>query len=294
MPRAAETPASALMCGAVTNSVVPFSTKARGTAPRAPFRSEPTSLLKRKEARILAAANSSGSTSMIGTEVTLNGSRLVAPPYLFQDSISDLVIFEAARLLKRYPDLNACHLDERTTGYFAEVNFGVSFDGGHNLKVLALRGADTLSLSGIQDGFDRLLQLYESDAPIAEELLTCSTVTVSDLSRTGATFMLPLLNIQQSLIIGVTRPASDRFGLHASFDHRVSEGSSVARFLDELRERVQSHYRSAPTDLARMLRCSVCDQTLASEIQAGVRGLLRIARADGSDGYLCRNCFEGW
>jgi len=271
------------------------SVPAHGTVPKAPFRAVKTSLLKRKEARILAGANSSGSTSMIGTELSLGGSaRLVPPPFLFQDSISDLVTFEAARLLKRYPDLNACYLDERTNGYFAEVNFGISFDAGHNLKVLALRNADQLSLIEVQAGFDRLLQLYESDAPIADELLHCSTVTLSDLSRSGATFMLPLLNASQSLIIGITRRDSDRFGLHASFDHRVSEGLQVARFLDELRGRLQSHYRPAPTNRPGALRCSVCDQTLEAEIETGVRGLLRIACADGSDGYLCRNCFEGW
>jgi pyruvate dehydrogenase E2 component (dihydrolipoamide acetyltransferase) len=272
----------------------PVSAKSRAEAPKVAFRSQSTSLLKRREARILANANSNGTTSLIGTEINLSGARLVSPPYLFQDSISDLVVFEAARLLKRYPDLNASYLDERTTGHFSEVNFGISFDAGHSLKVLALKGADTLSLGEVQAGFERLLQLYESGAPIAEELLTCSTVTLSDLSRTGATFMLPLLNANQSLIIGITRPAGNRFGLHASFDHRVSEGLSVARFLDELRTRVVSHYRAGAAEVTRDLRCSVCDQTLDAEIKAGVRGLLRIARADGSDGYLCRNCFEGW
>jgi hypothetical protein len=272
----------------------PAPSRPYGAAPKVPFRSVPTSLLKRKEARILAGANSSGSTSMIGTELALAGLRLVPPPYLFQDSVSDLVVFEAARLLKRYPDLNACCLDERTTGYFEEVHFGISFDAGHNLKVLTLRDADKLSLNEVQAGFDRLLQLYESNAPIPDELLNSSTVTLSDLSRSGASFVLPLLNAKQSLIIGITRRASDRFGLYASFDHRVSEGLAVARFLDELRERVCSHHRSAPPDRAAMLRCSICDQTLEAEIKAGVRGLLRIALSDGSDGYLCRNCFDGW
>ena len=285
---AAARPGTAPTCDA------PAPSRPYGAALKVPFRSVPTSLLKRKEARILAGANSSGSTSMIGTELALPGLRLVPPPYLLQDSVSDLVVFEAARLLKRFPDLNACCLDERTTGYFEEVHFGISFDTGHNLKVLTLRDADKLSLNEVQAGFDRLLQLYESNAPIPDELLNSSTVTLSDLSRSGASFMLPLLNANQSLIIGITRRASGRFGLHASFDHRVSEGLAVARFLDELRERVCSHHRSALPDRAAMLRCSICDQTLEAEIKAGVRGLLRIALSDGSDGYLCRNCFDGW
>jgi pyruvate/2-oxoglutarate dehydrogenase complex dihydrolipoamide acyltransferase (E2) component len=264
------------------------------TLPRTPFRSVRTSPRKRMEGRVLARANGSGTTSMIGVELALGGRRLVAAPYIFQDSVSDILIFEAARLLTRYPDLNACYIDEHTNAQFTEVNFGISFDSGQNLKVLALRGADRLSLSEVQTGFENLLQLYESEAPLADELLSSSTVTLSDLSRSGADFMLPLLNAGQSLIIGITRRAGGRFGVHASFDHRVSEGLQVARFLDELRERVQSHFRPAATAPASMPRCSVCDQTLQAEIEASGRGLLRIAQADGSDGYLCRNCFEGW
>lgn len=248
---------------------------------------------KRAEARALARANASGTTSMIGADVVLDGPRLVRPPYLFEDGISDLIAFEAARLLRRYPDLNACHLDERTIGQYADIHFGISFDSGHNLKVLALRDADRLSLGEVQAGIERLLHLYESEAPIPEELLGCSTVTLSDLSRSGADFMLPLLNAAQSLIIGITRRDRNRFGLYAAFDHRVSEGLQVARFLDELRVRVQSHHH-APTAGVAALRCSLCDQTLDAELRAGGRGLLRIVRADGSDGYLCRNCFEGW
>ena len=81
---------------------------------------------------------------MIGIEVPLAGPRLVAPPFIFQGSIADLIVFETAKLLRRFPDLNAFHLDDRAIGYFEDVNIGISFDVGHNLKVLALCNVDTL------------------------------------------------------------------------------------------------------------------------------------------------------
>lgn len=264
-----------------------------GVVPKVAFRSERISLRKRTEARNLQAANSHGNTSTIGAELALPGPRLVAPPFLFEDGISDLVIFEAARLLRQFPDLNAFHLDERTVGFFEEVNFGISFDSGRNLKVLTLRNADRLSLAEIQAEFERLLQLYESEAPLEDALLHSSTVTLTDLSRSEADFMLPLLNARQSLILGITRRDSNRYALYASFDHRVSEGLQVARFLGELRARLQSHCRDSAAASTR-LRCSVCDQTMEAELKMGGRGLLRIVQPDGSDGYLCRNCFQGW
>jgi 2-oxoglutarate dehydrogenase E2 component (dihydrolipoamide succinyltransferase) len=272
---------------------------AKDPGPRAPpaarFRPERMKLRKRTEARNLARANGGATNSMIGVEVLLPGPRLVAPPFLFQDSIADLIVFEAAKLLRRFPDLLAFHLDERTIGFFEEVNVGISFDRGHDLKVLALRNADTLSLAQVQSGIEHLLHMYESDAPIESWLLNGSTVTISDLSRSPANFMLPLLNTDQSLIIGITRRKSDAYTLHAAFDHRVSEGLQVAKFLGELRERIASHHRPRDTNADHLrLRCSVCEQRLEQELKLGRKGLMRVVLPDGTDGYLCRNCFDGW
>jgi pyruvate/2-oxoglutarate dehydrogenase complex dihydrolipoamide acyltransferase (E2) component len=264
--------------------------------PKVPFRQERISPRKRTEARNLSRANGNGSTSVIGIELLLPGPRLVVPPFIFHESIADLVVFEGARLIRRFPELNAFHIDERTIGYFEEVNVGVSFDSGRNLKVLALAKADTLSLSMVQSGIENLLHLYESGGPIEESMLTTSTLTVSDLSRAQAHFMLPLLNADQSLIIGITRRSPIQYSLYAGFDHRISEGLQVAKMLGGLRERIVSHYRPAPlrAELVSSLRCSVCDQSLQKEVARGGRGLIQVVLADGSDGRLCWNCFSGW
>jgi pyruvate/2-oxoglutarate dehydrogenase complex dihydrolipoamide acyltransferase (E2) component len=258
------------------------------------FRRERVSLRKRTEARNLSRANSSGTNSMIGVEVVIPGPRLAPPSFLFQDSIADLVVFEVARLVRRFPELNAFYIDERTVGYFEEVNVGISFDAGQNLKVLALSKADTLALSSVQSGIEHLLHLYESGESLEDSILTTSTLTISDLSRSQADFMLPLLNTNQSLIIGITRRKPDLYALHAAFDHRVSEGLQVATMLGELRDRVISHHRpSAGSDLSA-LGCSLCGQSLQEEGSRGGRGLIRVVLADGSDGRLCWNCFNGW
>jgi pyruvate/2-oxoglutarate dehydrogenase complex dihydrolipoamide acyltransferase (E2) component len=262
---------------------------------RVPYREKRSTLRKRIEARNLSRANSSGTTSMIGIDLPIPGARLVPAPFLFQGSVSDLIIFEASRLLRRYPELNSLYIDERTVGHFEEVNFGITFDNGQNLKVLALQASDTATLVQVQEGFAHLLELYESNGPLDESVLNSSTVTLSDLTRSPADFMLPLLNTDQSLILGVTRRGPNGFGLHASFDHRISEGLQVANFLGELRDRVQSHYRStASVSTSGVLRCSACDKGMKAELELGGRGLLRIALPDGSNGFLCRNCFQGW
>jgi pyruvate/2-oxoglutarate dehydrogenase complex dihydrolipoamide acyltransferase (E2) component len=253
---------------------------------------------KRIEIRNLAIGNSHSSTSTIGAAFALSGVRLIKPPPIFREPIADLVIFEGARLLKKFARLNACWMDERQIALYETVNFGVSFDSGDNLKVLAIRNADQCSLIDVQTQYLQLLDLYESGDRIEEALLTDATVTLSDLSGVPISFMHPLLNGRQSLILGVTHASAERFDVFASFDHRVSEGLAVARFLEELKLRVLSHFRAdsivRADGLVRDLSCSACMKPMTEELRLGGRGLLNVTLGDGSEGLLCRNCFVGY
>lgn len=246
---------------------------------------------KRAEARALIEANQFGTTSTIGMHVPIDGGRLARPPALFSDSIADLVVFEAARLLRHFPELNAFHFDESRIGQYEHVNVGISFDNGANLKVLALKSADKKTLQQVQSDFLTLLEHYESGQTISEELLTSSTITISDLSRSAADFMLPLVNGPQSLIIGITR-AEHGYRLFGSFDHRVADGLGVSKFLEQLARRVASHF-SARASAPQNSRCAACDKEMRQELALGHRGMIKMVLADGREGVLCHACFAG-
>jgi pyruvate/2-oxoglutarate dehydrogenase complex dihydrolipoamide acyltransferase (E2) component len=246
---------------------------------------------KRVEVQNLLRGGHAATTSTIGAKLILPGDRIVAPSPLFRSNISDLLVYEGARVLRKFPELNGFNLDDQTMGLYEDINFGLSFDSGQNLKVLVLRTPDRKSLSAIQDEFTELLELYEGGGSIPRERLEGATVTLSDLSPTGASFMLPLLNGQQGLIIGIVSRNRREFDLLASFDHRLSEGLRVARFLEELRERVLSHFRD-PGGTAN-LRCDGCGKSMQDEVRLGSRGFVRIILPSGEEGGFCRNCFEG-
>ncbi len=250
---------------------------------------------KRAEVANLTVYGNATAQSTVAIALTPPGSRLQPAPALFSDSITDLVVYESSRLLRQYPALNAMHVDARNYANYAQVNVGLSFDQGSDLKVLALLDADNHSLEQTQREFERLLDLYESGQTLPAEVLGSATVTVSDLSQTPASYMLPLLNGQQSLIIGITAQATaggERgYTIYASFDHRIAEGLTVTQFLDDLRQRVLSHYRAA--GVAQIL-CASCDKSMAEELSLGARGMLSMLLPDGSQGAICRNCHEGW
>lgn len=259
--------------------------------PALPFDEKPNAMRKRAEIENLVKARHAETMSTIGIKVQLPGARIVSPHFLFVDSISDLIIFEGARLLKQYPELNGFHIDGKRSGHFQDVNFGVSFDNHQNLKVLSLQGSEKLSLPALHTAFSDLLDLFESGKPIPAELLGTSTVTLSDLSTTSASFMLPLINGQQSLILGVVKHQPQVFEIFASFDHRVSEGLRVTKFLQELRDRIISHYHD--TNGFVKISCSVCSKSMQDELKLGNRGFINLTTPTGELATLCRNCFEG-
>ena len=249
---------------------------------------------KRKQAEIqnLELGSLECPASTIGIEIELEGIRVVPPPFLFHETISDLVVYEASRLFKKYPELNAAYIDSKHWARFNSINFGWSFDNGENLKVLSIDKADKFSLIDLQKEVLRLLELYESGKSIPMGTLTSSTVTISDLSSTPTSFMLPLLNGRQSLILGITSNKQRFFKIFATFDHRITEGLRVSQFLSELKDRVLTYFH--PGDYELSIKCCACEKSMKEELSCGHRGFLKIILPSGSEGVICRNCWDGW
>ena len=257
-----------------------------------PFNKEILSKRKQAEIKNLQMGNHHTTSSTIGIDIKVPGKRIIEAPFLFQDSISDLIVYESSKLLRKYPELNASYIGTKSYGKYEDINFGWSFDNSSNLKVLAIKNSDKLSLSELHLEVERLLEIYESNQNIPMELLTSSTVTISDLSRTEATFIFPLINGYQSLILGVVRKLQDHFSILATFDHRVSEGLTVAKFLSELKSRILSYYFDK--DGIVSLACYACEKSITEELSLNNRGFVKITLSNGDEANLCRNCFEGW
>ncbi len=70
-----------------------------------------------------------------------------------------LILFETARLLKKYPMLNAIH-DRGRMGKYQEVNIGWALDGGQGLLVPVIKNADTKSLQEIAAAMESQVEAY--------------------------------------------------------------------------------------------------------------------------------------
>jgi len=202
---------------------------------RLDVREIPLNLAKQVEVAALSSVQSTGLVSTIFYNV--DDCTLPASENLIINSAGSflpIISYEAARLLLKYPMLNAYYLNNKIMEYI-DVNIGVALDMDDGLKVYTLKSTDKLGLEdieleisqGIYDYFRKTLTLDQ---------IKGSTFTITDLSSFGVDRFVPLINYKQSAILGVSGfdKKLNRFTLSLSFDHRVTEGKVVSKFLSEL------------------------------------------------------------
>jgi len=164
---------------------------------------------------------------------------------MLNERLSAAVIFESALLLRKYPIFNA-FCSAGVIHYYQEVNVGYAVDIGTGLKVFVVRNADTKTLPQIiaerREAIENLL-----NNELRLETLAGGTFTVTDLSGEGVLSFDPLISAGQSAILGVgavSTPLGASMGTYnliLAFDHQIAEGRLAARFLGELRERLEAY-----------------------------------------------------
>ena len=246
---------------------------------------------KRVEIETLTAGAGATMLSVLGIDL---GALTIprAPGDLLAGRITDLVIFEASRLMRKHPKLNAAYADGRVYLHEA-VHAGLAIDSGGRLVVYGIENADRASLSEIGETITEAVARYMDNTLTAAEM-TRATFTVTDLTATELDFVLPLLPRGQTCILGVTNAKKSGFKIYAGFDHRVTEGGEIAAFLGELRDRVMSFATTAKSEVEE-LSCDYCGRTTSEVVTKNRdKGLLSIRNQKGEDTLCCASCWNGW
>ena len=247
----------------------------------------------RKQAEIEALSKGAGSSMLSVLGVGLGALSIPrAPDSLFVDRITDLVIYEASRLMRKFPRLNAAYNDGRVVLHDA-VHAGLAIDQGGRLVVYGIADADRLTLSDLAGVIANAVEQYVDHALTASDM-SRATFTVTDLSTSELDFIFPLLPRGQSCILGITRSEQSGFRIFAGFDHRVTEGRDVGMFLDALRERLLSFGTSSamPSTVAH---CVYCERSVAAAVSKHrEKGLLKIIDRQGREALCCASCWNGW
>ncbi len=273
-------------------------------------RSQPLSLAKQAEADALQTGFGSGINSVISVRFDSASIRSrLAQLDLFDGSLQPLILYELARLLPQWPQLNAW-CDGQYMHLHDEVRIGLALDLGRGLKVVRLQGTNELLPQQIHEQVQDLAQRYLAQQLRPEEL-EGSTFSVTDLSGLDVLHFQPLINGRQSAILGIggdSRLPGQPITLNLAFDHRASNGREGALFLQALRERLLAYGAAEPDEeatdsvglplqaaLAELRSCDLC----GIERQRYYREFGRFAflhayvREDSSLGAVCHRCVQG-
>lgn len=280
-------------------------------------RHERISLAKRGEIEALAVGQSGNINSTLSIQFdSAPIRRRLAAERICGGSIQPLILFEAARLLKAWPQFTAYFNDG--VHFYDRVDLGLAVDLGHGLKVVTIKDADSLMPMQI---YEKILDIGNRylERQLTVDELSNSTITVTDLSALDILHFLPLINGRQSAIIGIGgdgEQGGHPMSLIITFDHRIANGREVAVFLRELRSRILSYGENVdiperpprleppsaeqgphpPAPSPATVACDFCSIGLRDYYEHFGRSahLLTYYREDGSLGAVCHRCFACW
>jgi 2-oxoisovalerate dehydrogenase E2 component (dihydrolipoyl transacylase) len=154
--------------------------------------------------------------------------------------------------LRAHPRLNAWFDDE--AGQITQhggVHIGVATDTRHGLLVPVVRHAEARSVWAMAAEVARLADAARAGRATRAEL-SGSTITISSLGALGGIVSTPVINRPEVAIVGVNRiverpmlrggmvVARRMMNLSSSFDHRVVDGIDAARFIQAVRELLET------------------------------------------------------
>jgi pyruvate/2-oxoglutarate dehydrogenase complex dihydrolipoamide acyltransferase (E2) component len=153
-------------------------------------------------------------------------------------SALELALYETARLLPEWPELNGYFANGRAWRY-ETVAVGFAVNLGRSLRVPIVRDASERSLRDVARTVRDLSLRYMRNELTIDDV-TGGTFTITDLSSEGVVHFVPVLNERQAAILGICASRSNGSReLVLTFDHRLSDGMQAGRFLAALRARLE-------------------------------------------------------
>ena len=170
-------------------------------------------------------------------------------------SFNDLVAKLVATALSEHPALNAS-IDGDDIVLHEAINIGVAVDTERGLLVPVIRNANQLSLLVLAAISADLVE-QSRRGTIKSVDLQSATFTITNLGIYDIDAFTPILNLPQCAILGIGRIIARQvvidveaerlairhmMSLSLTFDHRVVDGAPAARFLQRVKQYIETPY----------------------------------------------------
>lgn len=167
-----------------------------------------------------------------------------------------MLVKVVAAALKRFPDFNASiDVASQEIVYKRYVNVGVAVDTPHGLLVPVIKDADKKNMLELSADL-AALAAKARDRKLNPDDMSGGNFSVSNLGGIGGTGFTPIVNPPEVAILGVSRGAmkpvwneeEQAFAprlvmpLALSYDHRLIDGASAARFLRWVCQAIEDPY----------------------------------------------------
>jgi len=163
---------------------------------------------------------------------------------------TDLIVKAVARALREYPVMNATLQDDQIVVH-PDVNVGVATAVEEGLLVPVIKFADRKTLGEISRELRELAERARAGKSTPDDL-SGGTFTVTNLGTYDVDLFNPILVPGQTGILGIGRIAQKPairdsevvarhlMNLCLTFDHRVLDGAPAARFLQRVKQLLES------------------------------------------------------
>jgi len=134
--------------------------------------------------------------------------------------------------------------------YKRYYNIGIAVDSPKGLLVPVIRDADRLSVLSISEAISDLAHRARSEQ-LGPEDFRGGTFTVSNIGNLGGFSPNPIVNYPEVALLGMGRAEPEpvvrdgdivvrtRMPVALSFDHRIADGGEAARFVGEIKRRLE-------------------------------------------------------
>lgn len=249
---------------------------------------------KRREIEYLSSVQSAGLVSTLYIDIDTTGIINAASSQFtyFKNSILPLVVYETSRLLLKYPLLNAFY-DNGQIYKYLNVNVGLAVDIDDGLKVVKLPNTAALNILEIEEKIFQLSNKY-LDRKLEVGDFADITFTITDLSAAGTYFFTPLVNKDNSAILGISKinEKLNQCILSISFDHRVTSGKYAGNFLEELKLRIESFAvgNKAMAKTTAVFECYKCLKNIGDDCND--IGFIKVQTKSGEEKLICDTCLS--
>lgn len=194
-------------------------------------------------------------TARVALTLTVDAGKMVAEREQIQIneekiSYSVLLAKATAQALSEFPYMNS-RLEADEIWELGDINIGIAVHTGKGLYVPVLEKVGQRTVEELHTEFKKLIEKAHSGSLRAEDLAG-GTFTITNLGAMQIESFVPVINYPQCAILGVgailPKPAveeqrvvvKEQMELTLVFDHRLVDGEPAARFLQRLKEIIES------------------------------------------------------